>query len=115
VTKVAEFRDKSQDQLADELTKLKKEQFNLRFQRASGQLENTARIRVVRHDVARVLTILRQRGGSGEASSAAADESAVKAGTTKRKAAPKARAKAKTQSKATAKRPAKRATRAKKT
>jgi large subunit ribosomal protein L29 len=56
MTKVAEFRDRSDDQLNDELTKLKKEQFNLRFQRASGQLENTARFRVVRHDIARIMT-----------------------------------------------------------
>jgi large subunit ribosomal protein L29 len=62
VTKVAEFRDKSQDQLSDELARLKKEQFNLRFQRASGQLENTARFRVVRHDIARILTVLGQKG-----------------------------------------------------
>jgi large subunit ribosomal protein L29 len=62
VTKVAEFRDRSQDQLSDELAKLKKEQFNLRFQRASGQLENTARFRVVRHDIARILTVLGQKG-----------------------------------------------------
>ncbi|HYM17570.1 MAG TPA: 50S ribosomal protein L29, partial [Micropepsaceae bacterium] len=56
MTKVAEFRDQSVDQLSDQLAKLKKEQFNLRFQRASGQLENTARFRVVRHDIARILT-----------------------------------------------------------
>jgi len=61
VTKVSEFQDKSVDQLGDELTRLKKEQFNLRFQRASGQLENTARFRVVRHDIARIMTLLRQR------------------------------------------------------
>ena len=62
MTKVAEFRDRSQDQLSDELAKLKKEQFNLRFQKASGQLENTARSRVVRHDIARILTVLSARG-----------------------------------------------------
>jgi large subunit ribosomal protein L29 len=62
VTKVAEFRDHSVDQLSDQLVKLKKEQFNLRFQRASGQLENTARFRVVRHDIARILTVLGERG-----------------------------------------------------
>jgi len=107
VTKVAEFLDKSQDQLADELVKLKKEQFNLRFQRASGQLENTARIRVVRHDIARVMTILSQRGG--DASAALAGGASAKTGK-KAKAAPKA----KSESKAAAK-PAKRAARAKKT
>src|SRR5215831_7023674 len=62
MAKVAEFRDQSVDQLSDALTKLKKEQFNLRFQRASGQLENTGRVRVVRRDIARILTVLNQRG-----------------------------------------------------
>jgi len=47
------------DQLTDELAKLKKEQFNLRFQKASGQLENTARVRQIRRDIARVMTMLR--------------------------------------------------------
>jgi large subunit ribosomal protein L29 len=61
MTKVAEIRDRSDDQLNDELTKLKKEQFNLRFQRASGQLENTARFRVVRRDIARIMTVLNGR------------------------------------------------------
>ena len=46
------------DQLTDELVKLKKEQFNLRFQRATGQLENTARFRQVRRDIARINTVL---------------------------------------------------------
>ena len=108
MTKVAEFLDKSSDQLADELAKLKKEQFNLRFQRASGQLENTARIRVVRHDIARVLTVINARGGSAEAALTKAGEAKAK----KTKAAPKA--KAKTETKAAAEKPAKRATRAKK-
>ena len=62
MSKVAEFIDKSPDQLNDDLAKLKKEQFNLRFQRASGQLENTARVRVVRRDIARIMTVLGQRG-----------------------------------------------------
>jgi large subunit ribosomal protein L29 len=61
MTKVAEIRDRSDDQLNDELIKLKKEQFNLRFQRASGQLENTARFRVVRRDIARIMTVLNGR------------------------------------------------------
>jgi large subunit ribosomal protein L29 len=108
VTKVAEFLDKSSDQLVDELTKLKKEQFNLRFQRASGQLENTARIRVVRHDIARVMTVLQQRGGNGQAALAVASEPKAK----KAKAAPK---KTKSETKAAKEKPAKRATRAKKT
>ena len=57
------FSDMSLDQLDDQLVKLKKEQFNLRFQRASGQLENTARIRVLRRDIARVKTAARARRG----------------------------------------------------
>jgi len=59
------FKELTLDQLDDELAKLKKEQFNLRFQRASGQLENTARVRVVRRDIARVLTIARQKRAAG--------------------------------------------------
>jgi large subunit ribosomal protein L29 len=60
-----DFKGMSLDQLDDQLTKLKKEQFNLRFQRASGQLENTARIRLVRRDIARVKTAAtHKRGGS---------------------------------------------------
>ena len=51
-----EFKGMSLDQLDDQLVKLKKEQFNLRFQRASGQLENTARIRIIRRDIARIKT-----------------------------------------------------------
>jgi large subunit ribosomal protein L29 len=58
------FKDMTPDQLDDELVKLKKEQINLRFQAASGQLENTARVRVVRRDIARVMTIARQKRGS---------------------------------------------------
>ncbi len=59
--KAAEFRDMSLDQLDDQLLKLKKEQFNLRFQAASGQLENTARVRELRRDIARVMTIAQQK------------------------------------------------------
>ena len=55
--KASEVRDMTLDQLSDELIKLKKEQFNLRFQRASGQLENTAQVRRIRHDIARIQTI----------------------------------------------------------
>jgi large subunit ribosomal protein L29 len=71
MTKISDFRDRSVDQLGEELVKLKKEQFNLRFQRASGQLENTSRFRVVRHDIARIMTVLAQRG-KGEAAPVAA-------------------------------------------
>ena len=63
----SDFSGMSLDQLDDQLAKLKKEQFNLRFQRASGQLENTARIRQVRRDIARVKTAARaRRGGSAQ-------------------------------------------------
>ena len=57
----AEFKGMTLDQLDDQLAKLKKEQFNLRFQRASGQLENTSRVRQVRRDIARVKTIARSK------------------------------------------------------
>ncbi len=59
--KATDLRDKTPDQLRDELEALKKEAFNLRFQQATGQLENTARIRAVRRDVARVKTILNEK------------------------------------------------------
>jgi large subunit ribosomal protein L29 len=72
MAKVGEFRDKSVDQLGDELTRLKKEQFNLRFQRASGQLENTSRFRVVRRDIARIETVLREHSAKTAAKPAAA-------------------------------------------
>ncbi len=64
MTAVGKFKDLTVDQLDDELAKLKKEQFNLRFQRASGQLENTARVRVVRRDIARIMTVARQKRGA---------------------------------------------------
>jgi large subunit ribosomal protein L29 len=64
MAKITEYRDQSSDQLSESLTKLKKEQFNLRFQRASGQLENTARVRTVRRDIARVKTLLAGKGGA---------------------------------------------------
>ena len=54
----AEYRTRSREQLHDQLLQLKKEQFNLRFQRASGQLENTARIREVRREIARIKTVI---------------------------------------------------------
>jgi large subunit ribosomal protein L29 len=56
--KASELRTRSQDQLREQLLQLKKEQFNLRFQKATGQLENTARVREVRRDIARIKTIL---------------------------------------------------------
>lgn len=57
--KAADLRTKSPDELKDSLMALKKEQFNLRFQKASGQLENTARVRQVRRDIARIKTLLK--------------------------------------------------------
>ena len=59
--KADDARAMSPDQLSDELLKLKKEQFNLRFQRATGQLENTGRVRIVRRDIARIKTIAAQK------------------------------------------------------
>jgi large subunit ribosomal protein L29 len=56
-----ELREKTPDQLREELTRLKKEQFNLRFQGATGQLENPARMKLVRRDAARVLTVLNEK------------------------------------------------------
>jgi large subunit ribosomal protein L29 len=59
--KVPDIRAMTIDQIEDEVLKLKKEQFNLRFQRATGQLENTARVREVRRDIARLKTIAQQK------------------------------------------------------
>ncbi len=56
----AELRDKTPDELRDQLAELKKESFNLRFQQATNQLENTARMKVVRRDTARVKTVLNE-------------------------------------------------------
>ena len=70
--KPADIRAMSIDQIDDEVLKLKKEHFNLRFQRASGQLENTARVREVRRDIARLKTIaVAKRQGSGAAKASA--------------------------------------------
>ncbi|MEW5729260.1 MAG: 50S ribosomal protein L29 [Pseudomonadota bacterium] len=66
-TKASELRAKSVDQLKDRLLELKKEQFNLRFQKASGQLENTARVQTVRREIATIKTILAERASAGAA------------------------------------------------
>jgi large subunit ribosomal protein L29 len=58
---VEDFRANSADQLGDQLSKLKKEQFNLRFQRANGQLEKTSRVRVVRKQIARIMTVMSEQ------------------------------------------------------
>lgn len=65
-----ELRDKTPDQLRDELTALKKEAFNLRFQQATGQIENTARMRSVRRDAARVKTILNEKAAAAASTEA---------------------------------------------
>ncbi len=59
--KIGDIRDMTADQLDDELIKLKKEQFNLRFQRATGQLENTARVREVRRTIAQIKTLSNEK------------------------------------------------------
>lgn len=89
--KPADLRAMSADQLDDEFLKLKKERFNLRFQRATGQLENTSRVRAVRRDIARIKTIAAQkRTGSVPAVGAAATETKAPR---KRAARPKAKSK----------------------
>ena len=62
--KAEDIRQKTDDELARQLIDLRKEAFNLRFQRASGQLENTGRVREVRRDIARIKTILNQRAAA---------------------------------------------------
>jgi len=105
--KAADARAMTLDQIDDEVLKLKKEQFNLRFQRATGQLENTARVRVIRRDVARLKTIAAQkRAGVPEpvakteaAASPEKAEKKTKSAKPKAAAKPKARASAKPKSK----------------
>jgi large subunit ribosomal protein L29 len=65
--KASDVRAKTQDQLTDDLASLKKEQFNLRFQKATGQLEKTARVRIVRRDIARIKTIAAQKAAAKKA------------------------------------------------
>ncbi|MDF1779515.1 MAG: 50S ribosomal protein L29 [Rhizobiaceae bacterium] len=65
--KAVDIRAMSVDLLGDELAKLKKEQFNLRFQKATGQLEKTSRVKEVRRDIARVKTIARQKAAEAKA------------------------------------------------
>ena len=96
--KAFDVRAMSIDQIDDEVLKLKKEQFNLRFQRATGQLENTSRVRVVRRDIARLKTVARlKRAGAPEAHAKPA------AAASKPKRAPKAKAPAKAKSKSKSK------------
>lgn len=73
--KIDELRDLSVDELMEALVEAKEERFNLRFQVATNQLDNTARLKTVKKDIARIRTVLRERE-LAEASSAAAEESA---------------------------------------
>jgi large subunit ribosomal protein L29 len=95
--KAADLRTMTVDQLDDEALKLKKERFNLRFQRATGQLENTARVRQVRRDIARIKTIAAQKraGETGHAPKAAAKAGAKTETKTATKPKRAARSKAK--------------------
>jgi large subunit ribosomal protein L29 len=65
--KAEDIRTKTQDQLTDDLASLKKEQFNLRFQKATGQLEKTARVRQVHKDIARIKTIAAEKSAAKKA------------------------------------------------
>jgi len=94
MTNPSVFRDKTSDELSDELAKLRKEQFNLRFQRASGQLEKTDRVRDVRRDIARIQTVLGQKT-RGEAAPVAKAPAKPAAKAPKRAAKPAAKAPAK--------------------
>ena len=111
--KAHEVRSMTPDQRADELVKLKKEQFNLRFQAASGQLENTARVRQIRRDIARIRTIT-QQSPQAEARAKAAPAPKAEKVTKPKEAAAKAAAKAAPKAKTAAKTKAKPKTRAKK-
>ncbi len=82
-TTAKDLRDKTPDQLRDELASLKKEAFNLRFQQATQQLENTSRMRSVRRDAARVKTILNQKAADAAGSN---QKAADAAGTTEAEA-----------------------------
>ena len=64
--KAGDVKQMTPDQLKDELIKLKKEQFNLRFQKATGQIENTARVRQIRRDIARIKTSQQQRASASK-------------------------------------------------
>ena len=66
-SRLSDLRVMTEDQLSDEALKLKKERFNLRFQKASGQLQDTARVRIVRRDIARVLTVAAQKRAAAKA------------------------------------------------
>ncbi len=67
VTKAVELRNRNDDELRSRLSDLKKEQFNLRFQRATGQLEGTARFKMIRREAARIMTVLNERARTAAA------------------------------------------------
>jgi large subunit ribosomal protein L29 len=95
--KASEARAMDVGKLDEEVMKLKKEQFNLRFQRATGQLENTARVRLIRRDIARMKTIAAQKRAAGEVETAPAPKPKRAAA---KRAAPKREAKSKSKAKA---------------
>ena len=63
--KLEDFKNKSVDQLQSSLMEFKKEAFNLRFQKANGQLDNTSRVRIVRRSVAKIMTLMKQKSQKG--------------------------------------------------
>ena len=89
--KTADLRSKTPDELAAELMNLRKEQFNFRFQKSTGQLENTGRVRIVRRDIARIKTLLNEikQGKQPSAAKSAKKAKAPKAEASAEKAAPK--------------------------
>jgi large subunit ribosomal protein L29 len=81
MTKISDVRALSADQVTEEVLKLKREQFNLRFQRATGQLENTSRFREIRRDIARLQTVESERalGDDSKTKGAKSTRNATKA------------------------------------
>ena len=94
MTKISDVRALSADQINDEILKLKKEQFNLRFQRATGQLEKTNRFREIRRTIARLLTVASERTNGLEVASKPKAEKAPKAKTETKSASKKSAKKA---------------------
>ena len=81
--KTAELRSKSPDELSKNLLELRKEQFNFRFQKSTGQLENTSRVRIVRRDIAKIKTLLNQQKSGKVVAANAPKVKAAKAAATK--------------------------------
>lgn len=115
MTKISDVRALSADQINDEILKLKKEQFNLRFQRATGQLEKTNRFREIRRTIARLLTVANERAQGRDVVAKAPKAKPVKAetvaaeGTETKTAKAEKSAKAKTETKSASKKSAKKA------